>query len=76
MSEIDVSFERDIRPLFRSSDREEMESWFDLYSHEEVRANAGLIFERLEDGSMPCDAPWSADKVALFDRWMQLDMPE
>lgn len=64
------SFERDIRPLFREGDREAMEFAFDLHSYEDVRASAGEILARLEDGSMPCDGEWPEERVALFRAWM------
>ena len=34
------SFDRDIRPLFREVDRDEMEFVFDLWAYQDVRANA------------------------------------
>jgi hypothetical protein len=37
---------------------------FDLGSYEDVRANAEEIYERLADGSMPCDARWPGEEVA------------
>ena len=49
------SFERDIRPLFRSKDVEAMSGAFDLSSYEDVRTNAQRIYERLANGSMPCE---------------------
>jgi hypothetical protein len=48
-------FERDIRPLFRSNDIESMSAAFDLSSYEDVRTNADRIYQRLANGSMPCD---------------------
>ena len=48
-----VSFERDIRPLFRPDDAEAMLWAFDLRSYEDVREHAETIYERLADGSMP-----------------------
>jgi hypothetical protein len=65
-----LSFTRDIRPLFRDDDVEAMRYAFDLSQHEDVRANAQGIYERLADGSMPCDGAWSADHIALFRRWV------
>jgi len=65
-----LSFARDIRPLFRDDDVKEMEFAFDLSRHEDVRANAEAIYERVADGSMPCDGAWPADRVALFRRWV------
>jgi hypothetical protein len=66
----DVSFERDIRPLFRDEDVESMSGQFDLSSYDEVRENAEAIRARLEDGSMPCDGAWAAENVERFGQWM------
>ena len=65
-----LGFEKDIKPLFRSSDRLEMEFVFDLWSHQDVRANAERILERLEDRTMPCDAPWDDPKIQRFRAWI------
>jgi hypothetical protein len=65
-----LSFARDIRPLFRDDDVKEMKYAFDLSRHEDVRANAEGIYERVADGSMPCDGAWPADRIALFRRWV------
>jgi hypothetical protein len=63
-------FEQDIRPLFREHDRLEMDYYFDLWSYEEVKAEAGLVLERLEDGTMPCDQPWEEQQLQLFRDWI------
>jgi hypothetical protein len=65
-----LSFARDIRPLFRDDDVKEMKYAFDLSRHEDVKANAEGIYERVADGSMPCDGAWPADQIALFRRWV------
>ena len=69
------SFAADIRPLFRDSDVAAMSSFFDLSSYEEVREHAGQIYERLEDGSMPCDGGWPASQVATFKAWIDAGTP-
>ena len=69
------SFARDIRPLFRETDRESMQFAFDLWSYDDVRTYAQDILERLTDGSMPCDGEWPEDQVALFRRWIEAVMP-
>ncbi|HEV8637261.1 MAG TPA: hypothetical protein VG370_23830 [Chloroflexota bacterium] len=69
------SFARDIRPLFREKDVEEMEFAFDLGEYEDVKAHAEAIYERLSEGSMPCDEPWPDDRVALFRRWIDEGYP-
>ena len=71
-----VSFAHDVRPLFRDTpDIDTMKSMgLDLSSYDDVKASAAGIYARLEDGSMPCDEPWSADQLALFKRWMDEGM--
>jgi hypothetical protein len=73
-----LSFENDVRSLFRERDRGAMLSiaQFDLWKREDVVENSGAILARLEDGSMPCDQAWPADQVALFRRWVDSGMPE
>jgi hypothetical protein len=70
-----LSFESDIRPLFREFDRTEMEWAFDLWDFEDVKENAESILERLEDGAMPCDEPWPEDRIEVFRRWVAEDTP-
>jgi hypothetical protein len=69
------SFASDIRPLFRDTDRDEMSFAFDLGDYEDVKANAEGIYERLADGSMPCDEPWPDDRIELFRRWIDEGCP-
>jgi truncated hemoglobin YjbI len=69
-----VGFEQHIRPLFRERDRKSMRFAFDLWSYADVKANAGGILERLQDGSMPCDGAWPEEKVAAFRRWTKTGM--
>jgi hypothetical protein len=64
------SFERDIKPLFRASDRASMSKAFDLWSAADVAAHGEAIAARLRDGSMPCDGPWPAAQVETFARWL------
>jgi hypothetical protein len=75
MADTTPSFEQDIKPLFREDDRVAMDYIFDLWNYEDVRKNAEIIFERLEDGSMPCDGEWSEEQIGLFRRWMDAGMP-
>ena len=70
-----VSFDDDIRPLFREGDRAAMEFAFDLWSHDDVAENAEDILERLRDGSMPCDTSWPAERIELFQRWVDAGAP-
>ncbi|HWD56174.1 MAG TPA: hypothetical protein VG346_13695 [Acidimicrobiales bacterium] len=65
-----VSYETDIKPLFREHDRESMKRAFDLWSLDDVRAHAAAILERVKNGSMPCDGAWPPERVQLFQRWV------
>jgi hypothetical protein len=71
-----LSFEADIRPLFRDSpDVDTMQGYgLDLSSYEDVKARASEICACLQDGSMPCDDAWPSEHVALFRRWMDEGM--
>jgi hypothetical protein len=66
-----VSFEQDVKPLFRERDRGAMSFLFDLWAFEDVSANSDAILGELESGSMPCDGPWDADRVETFRRWVE-----
>ena len=65
-----MSFAGDVKPLFREEDRASMDFDFDLWSYDDVKANAALILERLEDGTMPCDESWSEDKIQVLRSWI------
>jgi hypothetical protein len=65
-----VSFEADIKPLFRASDRSSMGRAFDLWSRDDVASHAAAIAARLKDGSMPCDGAWPPNHITLFDAWV------
>ena len=66
----DVSFERDIRPLWRERDVKSMTFAFDLSSCDDVRNNAEAIYDRLASGTMPCDGAWPDDDVNRFRAWI------
>ena len=65
-----LSFERDIRPLFRDRDIQSMKSSFDLASYEDVRAHAEAIYATLAAGQMPCDGAWTDEDVRRFRSWL------
>jgi hypothetical protein len=65
-----ISFERDIKPLFRDRDRGAMKFFVDLWSYDDVARESDAILERLRDGSMPCDGPWDEERIALFQNWV------
>ncbi len=70
-----VSFDADIKPLFRELDRNSMRGAFDLWSYDDVSANADAILGRLGDGTMPCDAAWPDAQVDAFTRWVESGKP-
>jgi len=65
-----VTFERDIRPLFRDRDIGSMSATFDLSNYDDVRENAERIYGRVADGSMPCDGAWPPENIELLRRWI------
>jgi hypothetical protein len=64
-----LSFEKDIRPLFREKDRASMLKAFDLWSYADVVAHQDAILNEVRTGHMPCDGAWPADQVSVFGRW-------
>lgn len=66
----EVSFSQHIRPLFRQRDVDAMRRVFDLGNYSDVSQHADAIFERLNNGSMPCDSPWPSTNVELFKKWI------
>ena len=60
-----------IRPLFRSKDRQSMLRHFDLGSYDDVSAHADRILQRLSSGTMPCDGPWLPERIEVFERWVR-----
>jgi CDGSH-type Zn-finger protein/truncated hemoglobin YjbI len=71
-----VVFDPHIKALFRTSDRDAMRWAFDLWSCNDVAANAQAILQQLEAGSMPCDGAWAPGKVEVFRRWVDAGTPE
>jgi hypothetical protein len=63
-------FESDIKPLFRESDRDAMIAAFDLWSFDDVKANADAILGAVRSGAMPCDMRWPEAQVDLLQRWI------
>jgi hypothetical protein len=71
MADEPVSFERDVKPLFRERDRGAMTSAFDLWSYDDVSEHADAILAAVAGGVMPCDGPWDPDRVDVVRRWVQ-----
>ena len=69
----DISFYKDIRPLFLESDIDIMKkiAGLDLSNYEDVKKNAEKIFKRLDEGSMPCYGGWPKENIDKFKEWMK-----
>src|SRR4029077_15613948 len=70
-----LSFETDIKPLFRELDQQSMQRAFDLWSHDDVSRHADAILARLQAGTMPCDGAWAEAQAELFRRWSESGKP-
>jgi hypothetical protein len=70
-----LSFDQDIKPLFRDKDRNSMISKFDLWSYDDVARLSDPILAKLRDGSMPCDGAWPDERVARFQDWIAAGKP-
>ena len=70
-----ISFENDVKTLFRSKDRESMKKAFDLWSYDDVSANADKILAVVRAGTMPCDGAWPKEQVDTFQSWIDAGKP-
>jgi hypothetical protein len=70
-----LSFEREIRPLFRDKDRTSMLRAFDLWSYPDVVAHRDAILSQVRGGHMPCDGAWPAEQVSVLARWIDQGTP-
>jgi hypothetical protein len=70
-----ISFEHDIRPLFRDKDRTSMLRAFDLFVYSDVAAHADAIAGAVRSGKMPCDGAWPAAQVERFQHWIDAGKP-
>ena len=70
-----ISFDQQIKPLFREGDRESMMFAFDLWSHDDVAQSSDAILARLRNGSMPCDGAWPEERITLFEDWIAAGKP-
>ena len=73
-----LSFATDIRPLFRDKDIASMQrvSNFNLSVYEDMRKHASHIYERIAQGSMPCDGAWLKENNAKLKQWIDDGMAE
>jgi hypothetical protein len=71
----ELSFEADIKPMFREGDRDAMEWAFDLWSYDDVSSHADAILGTVADGSMPCDGGWPKEQVDRLRAWIEAGKP-
>jgi hypothetical protein len=70
-----LSFEQDIKPLFRQKDRDAMLANFDLFDYDDVVEKAEAIVRTLRSGKMPCDGAWPAAQVDKLQQWIDAGTP-
>ena len=70
-----LSFERDIKPLFREKDRDSMLAAFDLFDYDDVVENAEAIVGSLRSGQMPCDGAWPESQIEKLQQWVDAGTP-
>jgi hypothetical protein len=70
-----LSFERDIKPLFRTKDRDSMRAAFDLFDYADVVGHADAIVGSLRSGQMPCDGAWPAAQLDKLQQWIDMGKP-
>jgi len=71
----ELSFERDIKPMFRAKDRDSMLQAFDLFRYGDVVERSDAILGALRGGKMPCDGAWPDSQVDQLQRWIDQGMP-
>ena len=71
-----ISFEDNVKTMFRSRDRESMKFAFDLWSYDDVSTHADEIFARVSAGTMPCDGAWPKEQVDAFKSWIDAGKPK
>lgn len=71
-----ITFYRDVKPLFRESDRNCMLSRFDLWDFASVKSRADAILGQVKAGTMPMDRRWTVKEVELFETWISIGFPE
>jgi len=72
-----LSFAKDIRPMFTDVDVEHMKHAFDLSSREDVVKHAFAIYAAVSQGTMPPQGypQWTKEMVAKFKDWEKQGFP-
>ena len=69
-----LSFDQDIKPLFRTKGRDSMQDAFDLFDYAGV-VQVDAIVGALRSGQMPFDGPWPQSQVETLQQWIDTGMP-
>lgn len=68
-----LSFARDIRPMFSDTDVAHMSTMMDLSDRDSVFENADAIYGTVSSGTMPPpssgESRWTSEMCATFKRW-------
>ena len=81
VSKAKLSFETDIKPLFRPQDVAVMQAvrGFNLHDYDDVVREADNILDRLKEDDlnllMPCDGAWPKTDIDLFEAWIDAGKP-
>jgi hypothetical protein len=57
--------------MFREKDRNLMRRHFELWNHDDGRADSDTILGRRQAGTMRCDRSLPSERVGLFRRWVE-----
>jgi hypothetical protein len=71
----ELGFEQDIKPLFRTKDRDSMLRAFDLFDYADVVQHADAILAALRSGQMPCDGAWPPEHLNKLHQWINTGKP-
>jgi hypothetical protein len=69
-----LSFQEDVKLLFRQPDRGRMLWAFDLWDVQSVREHSADIMRRLEQKDLPFESGYPQEHVALFRKWIEEGM--
>jgi len=70
-----LSFDQDIKPLFRTKGRDSMQDAFDLFDYAGVVEQADAIVGALRSGQMPFDGPWPQSQVEKLQQRIDTGIP-
>ncbi|CAH6421020.1 Hypothetical protein KVN_LOCUS104 [uncultured virus] len=78
-----VSFNKDIKTLFKQIDIDSMKSdmvreerRIDLSNYDDVKKNSNKIYQALSNKVMPCYGNWNDEQIKLFKKWIDQGMNE